>query len=45
MVQSQPGSSSQVTDGASVILVMSAKRAEELSLQPLARIAAIGFWA
>lgn len=32
------GTSSQVTDGASVMLVMSAQRAQELGLQPLAKI-------
>lgn len=32
------GTSSQVTDGASVMLVMSAQRAQELGLQPIAKI-------
>ena len=35
------GSSSQVTDGASCMIVMSAERAQELGVQPLARIRAM----
>jgi acetyl-CoA acyltransferase len=36
------GTSSQVTDGASVMLVMSAAKASELGLVPIARIASLG---
>ncbi|MEJ2418679.1 MAG: acetyl-CoA C-acyltransferase FadA, partial [Exilibacterium sp.] len=35
------GSSSQITDGASAMLVMSAQRAQDLGLQPLAKIRAM----
>lgn len=35
------GTSSQITDGASVMLVLSAEKADELGLQPLARIASL----
>ena len=35
------GSSSQITDGASAMIIMSAERAQELGLQPKARISAI----
>jgi acetyl-CoA acyltransferase len=35
------GSSSQITDGASCMIVMSAERAEELGVKPLARIRAM----
>jgi acetyl-CoA acyltransferase len=36
------GTSSQITDGASVMLVMSAEKAAALGLTPIARIAALG---
>ena len=36
------GSSSQVTDGASVMLVMSAEHAKALGLKPIARVASMG---
>lgn len=36
------GTSSQVSDGASVMLVMSAERASSLGLTPIARVAALG---
>lgn len=36
------GTSSQITDGASVMLVMSAEKAESLGLTPIARVAALG---
>lgn len=36
------GTSSQVTDGASVMLVLSAEKAAELGLVPIARIASLG---
>ncbi len=36
------GTSSQITDGASVMLVMSAEKADALGLSPIARVAALG---
>ena len=36
------GTSSQVSDGASVMLVMSAERARSLGLQPIARVVSLG---
>ncbi len=36
------GSSSQLSDGASVMLVMSAEKAQELGLQPLAKVVSLG---
>lgn len=36
------GTSSQITDGASVMLVMSAEKAAQLGLTPIARVAALG---
>jgi len=36
------GSSSQITDGASVMLIMSAEKADLLGLKPIARVASLG---